>query len=535
MIHSWKDKAFLKLGVEGFEPPNGGTKNRCLTTWRHPNTIRESQFKEAILPDALNFLQAYTEFRMKIVHLATEFAPFAKAGGLGEVLVGLSRELARLSHRVEVVLPKYSFIPPIGLHPSLSFLCEEGGHFHENRAWQGYFGQCHLTLLEAFHPKGYFQRPHIYGYQDDTSRFLYFTKAALEWLKTAKESIDVLHLHDWPVAVAAYLQKESYRLPIKKVILTIHNGEYQGLCAHWDLEAIGLQSGTYPKEAFQDEIHTETLNLLKGGVVYADAVNTVSPSYAAEIIAQKGKGIAFARYQHKISGILNGIDSVLWNPSDDPHLSIHYQQGSIEEIERGKEGARHLLAKHFGLSEEKRPWIGNITRLVPQKGPELIEAGLCKTLELGGTFLLLGSSPIASIQNHFETLKKELFTESAFFHFDYNEPLAHQIYAALDFILVPSHFEPCGLTQLIAMRYGTIPIVRKTGGLQDTVFDIENNKKGNGIVFEKATQEETTRAIERAFLLFQTQREKRRELIQRGMRIDFSWKKPAQEYLKIYG
>jgi len=491
---------------------------------------------------------------MRIVHLAAEFAPIAKAGGLGEVIVGLARELSRASMQVDVLIPKYDFIEMKKLqHVKLEvpdFKCLENGTPYGNAMWSADSEQCRLHLLESRHPAGYFHRGKIYGCEDDIARFIYFSRAALEYLKLKKEPIDILHLHDWHVSLCAPLVRDLFAkdkdLQIKKIVLTIHNIEYQGKCASTDLDAIGLKGSSYlSKDKLQDDhpSHPKTINLLKGGIVYSDSIVAVSPTYAKEILTPEmgfNLDATLRKHHSKLTGILNGIDQKLWDPSQDSTLAAHFNSGnSPSAIRSAKQMNKEALGKRFHTALDKTPWIGAVTRLVPQKGPELLEEALKQTLKLNGVFVLLGSSPIPEIQAHFEKLKKQYFgNQQLILEFDYNETLAHQIYAALDFILVPSHFEPCGLTQMIGMRYGAIPIVRGTGGLKDTVFDCESGavpiEKRNGFVFEKPTTASLNETLRRAFHLFRTDPNTFQSLIRQAVKIDSSWTKPAQEYLKLY-
>jgi starch synthase len=476
---------------------------------------------------------------MRIVHICSEFAPIAKAGGLGEVLVGLSREQTRNSHDVEVILPKYDFIDFSKAHNLKievpNFKCLE----YQNAMWSAKVEECNLHLLEARHPAGYFHRSKIYGCEDDTARFTYFSRAALEYLSLKKETIDILHLHDWHVSLCAPMVKDLFKeLKIKAVVLSIHNLEYQGKCAVSDLDLIGLNGSYYlTSDRLQDDDpkFPKSINLLKGGIVYSDALVPVSPSYAKEILTPEygfNLDATLRKVQPKMKGILNGIDTTIWDPANDPHISTHF---AIESVAKGKQANR----SKFSLDQTKKPWVGAITRLVPQKGPELIEEALKTTLDLGGCFLLLGSSPIPKIQTHFDQLKEKYKgNNQVLLCYDYNEALAHKLYAALDLLIVPSHFEPCGLTQLIAMRYGTLPIVRATGGLKDTVFDCEDSKipssQRNGFTFPDPTKASLNGALKRAFNLFKSEPSTFQTLIRRCMRADFSWKAPAQEYLKLY-
>lgn len=478
----------------------------------------------------------------KIVQVAAEFAPLAKAGGLGEVVVGLSRELTRVHETVEVILPKYNFIPSHSLSnlqvEVTDFKAFENGSQRSNTMWRAAAEGCSLHLLEPHHPAGYFSRDKIYGYEDDIARFLYFSKAVVEYLKLKQEPIDILHLHDWHVAAIAPLIRCFYKqeIDVKGIVLSIHNIEYQGLCASHDLQAIGL-----PSEPFQtdDARYPSTLNTLKAGLLYADAWVAVSPTYAEEILFPSHSfhlDPTLRKYRSKLCGILNGIDLTLWDPAKDPYIKVPFSASdSIQTITTAKRKNRPPFSK----SPKQGPWVGAVTRLVPQKGPELIEAALHHTVEAGGTFLLLGSSPIPALQRHFEELQKTYRNHpQVAIHLEYDEALAHQIYAALDFLIVPSHFEPCGLTQMIAMRYGTIPIVRATGGLKDTVIDCDNAsrpaERRNGFVFADATLESLQGALDRAFHLWRSDPSTLQTLLQRGMRSDFGWQKPAKDYLKLY-
>lgn len=485
---------------------------------------------------------------MRIIHIAAEFAPIAKAGGLGEVVTGLCRQLALQHEDVEIILPKYSFIPDHLLQnlskEKFEFPCLEGSRSHTNTMWSAKVENCQLRLLETDHPSGYFQRPHIYGYPDDLAKFIYFSKAALEYLKVRREKIDILHLHEWHTALCAPLVKEEMtkELQVRAVAFTIHNLEYQGKCAPKDLDSIGIPGEKYLLPSrLQDNVHSDSLNLLKGAIVYSDVLTTVSPTYAQEILTPRfGCHLqqTLLENKRKLRGILNGIDQKLWDPSRDTSIKAHFSaEDSLMQIDQAKTANKAAIASLFNLDKTRRPWIGAITRLVPQKGPELLEEALHYTLQSGGVFLLLGSSPIDSIQEHFKTLKERYKDHpQVLIQLNYDEPLAHQIYAALDFTIIPSHFEPCGLTQLISMRYGTIPIVRSTGGLKDTVFDYDDykvpNASRNGFTF--STPKELTAALQRAFALQTKDPDSFHSLIKRAMQRDSSWKKPAAEYKKLY-
>ena len=475
---------------------------------------------------------------MYIVEVAAEFAPIAKAGGLGEVMVGLCRELTRIGEEVELILPKYNFLPHNLRHLQIEtphFQVSERGRPIDNTMWSAHVEDCSLRLLEPHHPKQYFDRSHIYGEEDDIARFLYFSKAVVEYLKSQKRPIDIIHLHDWHVAAIAPLLRTLHKeIRVGALLFTLHNVEYQGKCCLEDLEAVGL------KDTSLLQTEPGQYNLLKGGIEFADAIIPVSPTYAKEILTPShGFGLdnVLTRNRSKIHGILNGIDLTLWDPSQDLALSKHYRAlDTAEKITDAKQHSKESMADRFGLDAKKHPWIGSITRLVPQKGPELIAEGLSQTTRYGGSFALLGSGAAPDIRQRFEKLK-HTHKGQALIQLEYNETLAHQLYAALDFLLVPSHFEPCGLTQMIAMRYGTIPIVHATGGLKDTVFDPTDSryqKQANGFVFNQWTAESLNHTLGRIFKL-QEERSPLIEILRKhGMQTDFGWTKPALDYMKLF-
>lgn len=483
---------------------------------------------------------------MKIVQIAAEFAPIAKAGGLGDVLLGLSRELSLQQHSVDIIIPKYSWIDANSFHQLKmeipDFRCIEKGQNVSNAMWSSVIEDCHVHLLEARHPSGYFHRDGIYGYPDDTPRFLYFCLAAIEYLKLRNEPIDVLHIHDWHAAACALLVKELFKnqIQVRSILLTIHNLEYQGRCATHDLNAIGLNGAAYlTPDKLQDPVYPQTINLLKGGLVYADCINTVSPSYAKEMPALSF-GLGEILKKTKLHGILNGIDAKTWNSATDPALTAQYSSDdSIVKIVRAKNAHKNFLQKRFSFQCANRPLLGAITRLAPQKGPQLLCEAVDHVIQSGGAFVLLASTPDPGIRCQFEELKERYRNHPhVLLHYEYDEALAHQIYAALDFILVPSLSEPCGLTQLIALRYGTIPIVRSTGGLKDTIFDCEDSKvllkQRNGFVFHDPSPAALQSAISRAINLYQTDPATHQTIMRRAMRCDYSWKEPAQKYINLY-
>ena len=342
----------------------------------------------------------------------------------------------------------------------------------------------------------------MYGCPDDALRFATFTRKACD----LASPYDVLHLHDWHTAIAAAF--------MPRTVLTIHNLAYSGECDREVLDRIGLLDVEPLREG-------DSFSLLRGGIHFADQVTTVSPTYAKEIAAHP----QIKPYRKKVSGILNGIDTGFWNPENDRALPHHFSLSDLE----GKTKIQTLLRQRFRM-EEGGPLVAAVTRLVPQKGPELIKAALLKTRKLGGQFVLLGSALDTRIQEEFEDLK-ERYAGDPHVHLElcFDEELSHLIFAASDFFLVPSIFEPCGLTQMVAMRYGSVPIVRKTGGLADTVFE-----KKNGFVFNKPTPKAIEKALEQAFTLYSKKPDAFRQLQKRGMSEDFSWGPQTDAYLEVY-
>ncbi|MBS0616166.1 MAG: glycogen synthase [Verrucomicrobia bacterium] len=471
---------------------------------------------------------------MEIVHLASEFAPLAKVGGLADVVASLAKATQKEGHKVTVFLPKYEglFTDAKIVLPNL--VSYDGPYPIRNTVWEMNVGGVRLLLLETQHEQRLYGRGKIYGEKDDLDRFFYFCRTALEALFKMGLSIDVLHLHDWPTALAAVLYRDMYAglgLKVKGIVLTIHNLEHQGWCLPKDVTRTGLRGDDLLRsEKLQDPQRSDLLNVLKGGIIYSNFVTTVSPNYAKEIQTPEG-GCGLAEVlranNHKLQGILNGLDFEYWNPKTDPLIPGHYD---VESYKQGKEIDRKELGTEFRLREKKAPLVCAITRLVPQKAPDLIEYALQKTLEMGGQFFLLGSSPTPEIDQKFRALQKKLArNKNVAFCFDHNETLAHQVYAASDMIVIPSLFEPCGLTQMIGQHYGAVPIVRATGGLVDTVTDQEN-----GFMFLYPDKAGIDWALSQAFTCYEKNPTKWQSIVHRGMQADFSWKKPVNAYIEIY-
>ncbi|MFC2049069.1 glycogen synthase [Chlamydiota bacterium] len=460
---------------------------------------------------------------MEIIHVAAELAPVAKVGGLGDVLHGLCRALIDKGNRVTILLPKYDTLDLKGVKDLKVLETTQEVRFAgvvcTNTLWHGTVDSIPVVFIESHDPKEFFDRGKVYGCPDDVDRFNYFCLSALEYIR--KKECHVVHLHDWHTAALAGLIKERHPEITAKVVLTLHNLAYQGQCGAADLERMGWKS-----ELLRAGDH---YNLLKGGIIFADKITTVSPTYAREILTPEmgcSLQMTLRAHHHKLSGILNGIDYTYWNPKTDPLLPHHYSAHALEHKERVKQELR----KRLSLADEKCPLVCAVTRLVPQKGPELIKSALLRTLELGGQFILLGSTGDEKTHTQFYNLKRKL-AGSSHVHLEltFNEELSHLVFAGGDLFLIPSLFEPCGLTQQIAMRYGTVPLARSCGGLVDTVFEGKN-----GFLFGPPTSEALRETLDRALETWEHKPEMWHRLIEAGMSTDFSWEKPAEKYLSLY-
>lgn len=491
---------------------------------------------------------------MHILHIASELAPIAKVGGLADVLLGLNRELSWKGHDVDILIPKYDCIDAREIR-DFSVESEVTSFFEgketPNSIWMGWVENLKVYFIEPHHPRYFFNRSCFYGCEDDVERFLYFSRACFDYISKKNEEIDIIHLHDWQSAIIAPLFYELFQSTKKrpKIVFTIHNLEHQGKCAPFNLDQIGLSGAKMMAEdKLQDLLYPETINLLKGGIVYSDFVTTVSPNYAWEVTTiEGGRGLdsVIRQFQHKFKGILNGVDYSYWNPEVDRYLPAHFSYREVPASKKDhsildtKAFIKKVLREWVGLAEEHRPLIGCIARLVPQKGIDMIKHVIMTIADRGGQFILLGSSPITAINEEFHKLKKQ-FRDNPHVHLmlQHQEQLAHMIFAGSDQFIIPSIFEPCGLTQLIAMKYGTIPVARNTGGLADTVFDVDYSslpeEMRNGYVFNYPDNQGIDSALDRAIDCWYNDPNKWRKLMMRVMQIDHSWDKPSEEYLQIY-
>lgn len=495
----------------------------------------------------LNLTSSPKRSGLYVIHIAAEMAPVAKVGGLGDVITGLSKALQRRGHLVEIVLPKYDCMQYNRIKDLrlLDMVLESyfDGRLFKNKIWVGTVEGLPVYFIEPHHPDKFFWRAQYYGEHDDFKRFSYFSRAALELLLRAGKRPDIIHCHDWQTAFIAPLYWDLYYpkgLNSARICFTCHNFEYQGTAPASDLASCGLDVDQLNRQdRLQDNSAYDRINPVKGAVVFSNIVTTVSPTYAQEVRrAEGGHGLHSTLNFHskKFFGILNGIDTDVWNPTTDSFIKVQYNANDLE----GKAENKDAIRRHLGLSSiVRKPLVGCITRLVPQKGIHLIRHAIYRTLELGGQFVLLGSSPIPHIQREFEGIANNFQShDQVRLVLAYDESLSHWIYAGSDMLIIPSIFEPCGLTQMIAMQYGCIPIVRKTGGLNDSVFDVDDDtipaELRNGYTFLTPDEQGLNNALERAFNHYINNPGGWQQLVQKVMDVDFSWETSATQYEDLY-
>jgi len=481
------------------------------------------------------------------VHIAAEIAPIAKVGGLGDVLGGLTYALLKENIDVEIFLPKYKNIKTHYLKNLKK--AKENFEIYENEKWQK--NTIYSALLNGVKiflikdQKNYLNSLKIYGYKNDPARFLYFNKVVLEFLKKRNEKIDILHLHDWHTSFIAPMYREIYSKQnhlIKAIVISIHNLYYQGQCKVQNIKNLHLAKNNF-LDKLKDPNKKTKINLLKGGIIYSDFVTPVSENYAKEILMKKNSCGLYAtlqKYKKKIKGVINGIDQNFWNPQKDIFLQHKFPQNfSQKELIQVKKQNKIHLQKKLNLNLENKPLICYIGRIAHQKGPKLIEHGILHSIKKNAQFVLLGSICEKPLQKTFYNLKKILKNnQNVSFNFEFNEKLSHEIFAASDFIIIPSLFEPCGLTQMIAFKYGVIPIVRNTGGLADTVFDLDDKSikaaKRNGFAFNKFSNRQFGLTLNRAIKFWYENPNDFNDQITKNIKLDFSWKKSAKKYIEIY-
>jgi starch synthase len=484
---------------------------------------------------------------MYIVMVASECAPVAKVGGLGDVVFGLSRELEIRGHSVEIILPKYDCLRYNQIFDLQLALKDLWVPWYEYAVHCSvYFGFVHgrkCFFIEPHSSHNFFNRHAFYGQVDDDQRFAFFSRAALEFMLKSHKHPDIIHCHDWQTGLVPVLLYEMYKhmgMTHPRVCYTLHNLQHQGITREHILRATGLNRPGYffHQDRIQDNFNPAALNLVKAGIVYSNFVTTVSPRYAWEIMntAQDfGLGHTLQVHRGKVGGILNGIDYEVWNPEVDRHIPRQYGLNTLD----GKYENKKALRQRFWLQDTLKPIVAYVGRLDEQKGVPLITHAIHYCLAHGCQFVLLGTSADSRIGNHFRHLKQH-YNDNPDCHIElgFNEELSHLIYAGAEMMVVPSLFEPCGLTQMIALKYGAVPIVRATGGLADTVFDANYAERPyherNGYVFNDFNAAGIESALHGAIGMWYTYPTYFRELVTNGMRCDYSWNHPGQHYLNVY-
>ncbi len=473
---------------------------------------------------------------LHIAYVTSEMAPFAKSGGLADVSGALPKALARLGHRVTVFLPRYGSIGfPAGdfagsVHVPTDDVNRSAG-FYRRVLEPG------LDVVFVEHPP-FFDRPELYGdeagdYPDNRLRFAFFARAAIEYYRARGERPDVFHAHDWQAGlVPVYLKSFYWTDPAvhrMATVFTIHNLAYQGNFALDTVDVLRLPWHLATRDALE---LNGAVSFMKGGILFSELVNTVSPQYAREIQgAEMGyglDGVLRGRWPD-VSGILNGVDYEQWDPRHDPHIARRYSPLDLS----GKAECKRDLLQAFSLpTEPDLPVIGVTSRLVQQKGFDLVVGAWYDLLQRPLRMVVLGTGE-PDVREGFRALAQRAPDRFAA-RFTYDNALAHKIEAGADMFLIPSRYEPCGLTQMYSLRYGTVPIVRSTGGLLDTVepFD-EATGQGTGFRFDTPDGTGLMWAIDRALAVYQDPAAWTR-LVQNGMARDFSWERSAEAYGDLY-
>ncbi len=474
---------------------------------------------------------------MKVLIGASELAPYSKTGGLADVVSALARSLARIGIRTGVVTPLYRDLGPEQgpvASRDRTLVARMGGEEAGCRVVECRPGE-NLSVYYLEHD-GFYRREGLYGergadYPDNARRFLLLSRAAVELARSLDWRPDILHLHDWQAAMAAAMLKaEQWRwADPPRVLLTIHNLAYQGIFPPEEWPLTGLPAEYFSMEGA--EYHGR-INFLKAGLAFADAISTVSPTYAREILGpQLGCGLdgLLRRRRSRLSGILNGADYQEWRTEGNPHLAHPY---SIRDME-GKALEKRRLQRDLSLESGGRvPLFGSVSRMVEHKGMPILEQALRQALRHPIQFVQLGSGD-PEMEELMRGLERD-FPDRARVRIGYEPALAHRIGAASDFHLMPSRFEPCGLNQIYGLRYGAIPVVRQTGGLRDTVADQgESPGEATGIKFDEYSSAALLEAIYRARSVYRNPASLE-AYRRRGMSRDFSWEAAAERYLELY-
>lgn len=470
---------------------------------------------------------------MKILYVAAEAAPFIKTGGLADVAASLPKALNQLGCDCRVVLPLYAQIEEV-YRKEMRRVAE----YAVSVGWKNeYCGVYELSYNGATYyfldNEYYFKRPEIYGQYDDGERFIFFSKAAVRLPRVLDWKVDVIHANDWhaglaPVYLNDFRRGDAFYREMRS-LYTIHNLKYQGQFSPELFFWTNLDPAYYSD---YDMKFYESINFMKAAIVHATKVNTVSETYAEEIhypFFAEGLQNVINAYSWKISGILNGIDQEVWNPATDPMIAARYDMASLEKRKKNK----RALQKKTGLPEKDVPLIGMVSRLNAMKGLDLVRYILEEFLQEDVQLVVVGTGDDTYEEMFRYFAKRYPKKLAARMHFSTRE--SHEVYAGADMFLMPSMIEPCGLSQMIAMRYGCVPIVREAGGLRDSVEPYNQyEKSGNGFSFSNVNAHDLLFTMQRALRVYRDAPEDFSMLQKNGMAKDLSWDASSRKYLKLY-
>lgn len=477
---------------------------------------------------------------MKILYVSSEIAPFSRTGGLGDVAGSLPVALSELGAEVIVATPKYQDVNQEAFRltdTGIDFQVEISDRSEAGHAWLGRLGDSIPVYLithdHYFNREGYYGNEHG-DYVDNAERFIFFSRAVLELMIKLGEKPDIIHCNDWQTAMIPLYLKTKYNgcpnFSEVGTVMTVHNLNYQGIFEAHDMHVTNLGWSYFVPEHIE---YYRKINFLKGGLIFADEVNTVSVKYAEETQTEEyGCGLdgVLRKRKRAISGILNGVNYLEWNPATDRFIKAKYSPNEFY----GKRSCKFDLQQEFGL--EKRldvTTIGVLSPLFEHKGFDLLADAFDEIMELDVQFVLIGSG-----EKRFEeffTKAQEKYQDRVGIRLGPNEVITHKILAGSDILLIPSKFEPDGVQQIYALKYGTIPLVHASGGLDDAVKNFSRKSRtGNGFKFQRYTAGELLRKIKEAVALFRSDSEAWSILIQNGMSKDFSWKVAAEKYFEMY-
>lgn len=473
----------------------------------------------------------------RILMVAAEGLPFIKSGGLADVIGSLPNELAKKGHEVRVIMPLYLKIAQKFHHEftlEAQFSVSIAYHEVPVNIWSTMRKDVKFYFVEH---KGYFEREEMYGHIDDGERFAYFQKAVIEMCNQLNYFPEIMHCHDWHTGMIPAMCKEGHSFDERyrniRFVYTIHNLAYQGNFGVEMLDScLGLDYRIYDNGNVR---YDGGISFMKSGILYADKVTTVSPTYSQEILTpQYGEHLEMVLNIRKYDlwGITNGIDIEYWDPKNDPEIPYHYNKVNVK---KAKGLNKEALQKELGLNVDQNVLlIGVVSRLTWQKGFYLMMEKLSEICAMPIQLAVLGSGE-ASIEEKMGQLEAGNKGKIAFYK-GYNDSLAHRIYGACDLFLMSSLFEPCGISQLISMRYGTLPLVRETGGLKDTVTPYnEFEKTGNGFSFANYNSDEMLQVMYNAIDVYYNRKEDWKILVRNAMNTDVSWAKSAETYCQLYG